>query len=132
MTSITIKTGSEGPKHDPYHYEQITVRRSSGDEIVYHCGGLSEWLEVRANDRVIRAAGYDETEECRRLFEAYVGVSYEVAVKAYRSLPWRRLKAHPCGLQFICDVPGYPGETLTVCGKCGHVIDGHMDMSAII
>lgn len=130
MTSIEIKTGKEGPRHDPYHYERVTVRRPSQNaEIVYHCGGLSEWLEVRANDRVLTSA--DTHADCLQLFEAYVGVPYHVAVKAYRSLPWRRLKAHPCGLTFLVDVNGYPGETLTVCGKCGHVVDNHMDMSAI-
>jgi hypothetical protein len=130
MTTIHIKTGAEGPRHDPYHYEEVTITRPNQHEIVYHCGALVQWLEVRANDRVLTSA--TDAADCREMFEQYVGVTYEAAVKAYRSLPWRRLKAHPCGLTFIVDVNGYPGETLQVCGKCGHVIDSHMDMSAIM
>jgi hypothetical protein len=131
MTRIVVKEGREGPKHDPYHYEEVTITRLNGTETVYHCGALAQWIKVRSSDRAVLASA-DTEADCLELFEQYVGVSYKVAVRAHASLPWRRLKAHPCGLTFIVDVNGYPGETLQVCGKCGHVVDSHMDMSAIV
>lgn len=39
-----MKSGQEGPKHDPYGYTEIVVERD-GCEVVIHCG-LGTWMEV--------------------------------------------------------------------------------------
>lgn len=127
MTHIHVRTGSEGPRHDPYHYEEVTVQRPDGRKVTLHVG-LGVWAE--AENAVLRERT-DSPQEAYHMFERYAGVPVYVAERAYRSLPMRRLKAHPCGLQHIVDVNGFPGETLTVCGKCGHVVDSHFDRSAI-
>ena len=49
---LTVKVGTEGPKHDPYRYEEVTVRLSSWNGIreialVVTCHiGLALWIKV--------------------------------------------------------------------------------------
>lgn len=125
MTTVTIKSGSEGPCHDPYHYEEITVQRPDGRVVVYH-EGLGIWAE--AND----GAAVDRTkEDAAALFERYAGVSVRALKRAMHKAHERKFTRHPCGMSHMKDVNGYPGETLTVCGKCGAVIDNHFDRSAV-
>ncbi len=45
MARITIRNGSEGPRHDPYHFEEITFLKSDGTLIVGHFG-LVEWVNI--------------------------------------------------------------------------------------
>lgn len=45
MASIRIRTGSEGPAHDPYGYQEIEFTRTDGVVVTLH-SGLGEWCEV--------------------------------------------------------------------------------------
>jgi hypothetical protein len=44
-TKIDIVNGREGPKHDPYSYEEITIERR-GWRVTMHLG-LAEWIEFQ-------------------------------------------------------------------------------------
>lgn len=127
MTKITMRSGAEGPRHDPYHFEEITVDRQDGRKVTLHVG-LGVWATAEGGPMRERT---DSPQEAYHMFERYAGVSHHAMERAMHALPIRRIRQHPCGVKYLRDVNGYPGETLTVCEKCGDVIDGHQDMSVI-
>jgi hypothetical protein len=121
QNSIELRSGSEGPAHDPYHFEEVTFTGRNG-KTTYHCG-LAMWLEhngVRIESEVHEAwrrlTGFD---------------SVERAVNIYRMLPWRNHAARcPERKRFKCE-SGYPGESFIVCEACGEIIESHFNRSAI-
>lgn len=129
MTSITVKTGAEGPRHDPYHYEEMTVARPDGRVITVHLG-LAVWADARWPNGMQRTT--DDETEVFTLFNEVAGVTYDVAEKAFHNLPARRIRQHKCGTKHLFECAGYPGESFLICRACGDVIDSRMDMSAII
>lgn len=54
-TTVRVKNGSEGPRHDPYAYIEITVYRL-GHIFTFH-GGLACWIKVDG----VREDFYEET-----------------------------------------------------------------------
>lgn len=133
MTHVTLKSGSEGPRHDPYHYDEYTVARPNGDTVVMH-NGIFCWCRVKRGTRIV----FENTDEATapRLFETYAGVSFRAFEKAWHSLPERRSRSHFCngvrrGYRDFACVSGYPGETFTVCIHCKDVIDSSFDRSAV-
>lgn len=128
MSHVTMRNGTEGPRHDPYAYTELTVERPDGRKVVVHMG-LATWVDARWPNGMQRTA--DSEREAFEVFEEVAGVTYPAAVKALLNLPQRRMRQHPCGTRFFCDQPGYPGESFVVCSKCGDVVDSHFDRSAI-
>lgn len=128
MSSITHKHGSEGPKHDPYGYEEITVNRSDGRRVTIHYG-LGVWARSYHADG--RLSGMSNDAAADKLFEKVAGIAPHFAERALKELRERRYRFHQCGNKYLKDVNGYPGETLTVCGRCGAVIDSEFDISAV-
>lgn len=126
MTKIRIKSGSEGPWHDPYHYEEMTVTRPDGSWVKIHIG-LAIW--IKTHDGV---ECQSDEKKILEIFERRVGVTYDRAMLAYHSLPYRRAKAHACGIKHLEEVGGYPGESFTICGKCKTVMDYHFNIGAVI
>lgn len=125
MTKITRKTGSEGPRHDPYHYEELTVKRPDGRSITIHTG-LAFWAEAGDGRREDH-----DVEKAMTLFEQVAGITPHQAEKTYRELRDRRYRYHPCGQRHFEDASGYPGESFVVCRKCGLVVDSHFNISAV-
>jgi hypothetical protein len=127
---VSIKTGSEGPRHDPYAYTEITVHRADGREVVLHTG-LAEWMTYK-DGRVVRRF-QDEYKILRSKFEAIVGITPECAEKIPRIMQQRRFRQHEktCGSRDVADVDGYPGESMLYCNKCNTVLDYHFDISAV-
>jgi hypothetical protein len=126
---IHIKTGREGPRHDPYGYDEITVHRADGAHVTLH-EGLGTWIEFKD----ARGTGnkLDERDAPRAqidaAFERVAGVSVEAARKAYRAL---RSRCRNCGGRETKFARGYPGESFELCVQCGHVVDSHFDLSAV-
>ena len=128
MSTITIRFGSEGPQHDPYHYYELTVTRANGDEVTWH-DGLGRWVVARGGDLCVEMDERNtKPEQMHRLFEMVAGVSVEHARKAHRRL---RSRCQKCGCRETRTASGYPGESFELCAKCGHVVDSHFDRSAI-
>ncbi len=137
MTSIAIETGSEGPKHDPYGWEEVTVTRSNGDEVTLH-SGLGSWVAVNgerfAYAQPITLDLIDgEKEEWRLLckkFEEVAGCSPDAARKAYGRV---RYTCSKCGaFDDVEEMQGFPGETLAKCRQCGCVVYCDFNEAAII
>ncbi len=128
MSHVNLRSGSEGPSFDPYHFDEITVDRPNGDVVTIH-QGLAEWCKVERGGRtVFEVEGGGPS---RTLFEAYVGCSPSIVERAYHSLPGRRMKAHACRPRSFLDVGGFPGESLTICNHCGEVVDYSFDRGAV-
>lgn len=128
MSHVTLKTGSEGERHDPYAYNELKVVRPDGRTVIMHVG-MGVFADARWPNGHQKTA--DTMAEALAIFEEVAGATYRVVERAYHGLPQRRMRAHPCGTKFFCDQPGYPGESFIVCGKCGDVVDSHFDRSAI-
>jgi hypothetical protein len=125
MTTISLRCGSEGPRHDPYHFNELTVEGRNGTTTLHL--GLAVWCK---NDKLKLRVDNDEA---FKLFERCVGVSSEVAHKAYEYkeyvLPYK-LHSLKCDAAME-NVHGFPGETFDHCPKCGATAGYHFNRSAI-
>lgn len=72
MASIKVKRGSEGPRHDPYSFTEITFHFTNPKRkpVTYH-GGLGEWVQ--------HGKRRFEGERSRAQFERLTGLSPERA-----------------------------------------------------
>ena len=123
---ITHKTGSEGPRHDPYHYDEYTLTRSDGRKSTVHLG-LAQWMTY-FDGRVTRRFD-DPYPVIASKFEAVMGISLKSAAHIPRQLYDRKLrKHHKHDTQWV---KGYPGEELLYCNTCGTVIDSCFNWSVI-
>ncbi len=122
MSSIDIKSGSEGPHHDPYSYLEITVIRESGATVCMHAG-LIVWIEVNG----IRSDCSYET--AAEIFEDLAGISPQTAEKVYER---RASTCSKCGGRDLREQSGFPGETLSFCERCDAMVHDHFNEAAII
>jgi hypothetical protein len=121
--SISTRTGTEGPRHDPYSFTEITVE-ARGHRVTVHYG-LGEWIEVDGTGERLMALP-----DASCVMEALTGLTLAQAERALRKRDesyYRRHKAHG-GYEWSS---GYPGEELCFC-KCGQCIDSTFNESAII
>jgi hypothetical protein len=125
MSKIKMRHGSEGPRHDPYHFEEVTVTRADGRWATLHTG-LAVW--VKTSD-----GRWEERDEKKAfaIFGEVAGIAPRAVEKAEREKHDRRYRFHPCGQKHFEGASGYPGESFVVCRKCGDVIDYAFDRSAI-
>src|SRR5215469_101349 len=128
-TSIELRSGSEGPAHDPYGYKEITVTRADGREATLH-SGLAEWLVY--NDGRVTRRFEDPIATLWSKFEACVGISPELAERTFHRIKENRIRHHKCGQKYLNEVSGYPGETFLMCEKCKMILDSSFNEAAII
>lgn len=138
---IELRTGSEGPKHDPYAYIELTlvkdaehVVRTRGGEVVEdavrpakytaHYGGLAHWCTMDGEFVKVDGEDVDTT------FEQMTGFTTRQIERFIDKLDGRGCPSH--GWRFAHDERGYPGETFTVCGECGHTISSSFNINAVI
>ena len=129
--TVRLKTGTEGPTHDPYSYEELTVITPRGKVVLHE--GLSVWL--KHNDVKVDQplnTPYEEYERWIRedVFKAVTGYSREQIARIARRLKER------CP---YCKVnsgrhhePGFPGEHFEVCDNCNKIVGGYFNESEII
>lgn len=133
-STITLKTGAEGPHHDPYHYDELTVKRQDGRKVTLH-SGLGVWLKVKtAEGRKIELSESDvKAGRLAELFEYHAGITLSAAHKALDGPERARVKAHfrKCGNSGFIATTGYPGESFDYCEKCGFVAGYSFDRSAV-
>ena len=132
MSTIEITTGTEGPHHDPYGWEELTVTRNDGTTVILH-QGLAEYVEInglRIEPRISAVVDpRDRWNILRDHFQRAAGVTPEAARRAYERM---RSRCSKCGGTETRSMQGYPGETFEVCVECGTVVDSHFNESAII
>ncbi len=121
---VVRRTGSEGPRHDPYHFEELHVETRDGKTVLHE--GLGLWLKHECR------SGYKLTENrvhcVHDVFKAMTGYSTSQIDRIAIRLQSRCRK---CGCRDFDDVRGYPGETLYQCVDCKHINGSSQDYSAI-
>lgn len=97
MAKVRIKSGSEGPSHDPYGWTEVTFTRTDGLEVQFRYGGLGyERLlldGVKHLESFGLMEGWDKS-AAESAFEALAGFSpYEAErlVERQRRARWRRM-----------------------------------------
>lgn len=135
-SSVSIKTGVEGPDHDPYSYDEITVERADGRKAMVHLG-LGVFVDIYVDDGSVYRiwprvdySGLKHDESPDDILLEVVGVTINEAERAFhgvRAAAVRRHRSHGAPRS----VRGYPGETFTMC-PCGAVLDSHFNEAAII
>ena len=132
--NIDIKTGSEGPTHDLYHYDETTIVK--GDRWVKWHSGLGMWLErgyVTDKGRHRKFDLHEFTAVANALVNEltceWVGMTITQALRWKRKAQEARWRAHR-GHGGTQTVAGFPGESFEIC-KCGEVLDDAFDISAV-
>ena len=80
---IRVRHGTEGPRHDPYSFVEITVTRLNGTVIVGHFG-LLNWIKVNEKEFPFRyiSGDWDEpSNAAQRAFERESGISFHRAMR---------------------------------------------------
>ena len=124
-----IRTGSEGPKHDPYSFTEYSASSlTNPDLIVTLHMGLAEWLMVGCGTKRMHA---NENHG----FEG--GIVAEFKRLTGRD-PYEDEEEHfspKCSDHPDADVEsmeGYPGESFAVCSVCRKILDSYFNEAAII
>jgi len=118
---ISYRKGSEGPRHDPYSFDEITFEGRRGKTVGHF--GLAAW--VRHNGVIVADdnTAYD-------VWITLTGLPPHKAIELYHKRPWRK-HATKCDGKDFTEESGYPGESFTICAKCGDIVDSHMNWSEI-
>jgi hypothetical protein len=132
LTRLSKVTGTEGPSYDPYHYEEITIQRGEENEfkVVYHHGGLVDYLKVTINGETEIIHDTIDNLDFEQKFYEIVGLSLNDIYKAL-NIKENPKKCRICGSKKWFDAGGFPGESITLCHN-GHVVDYYFNMGAII
>jgi DNA-directed RNA polymerase subunit RPC12/RpoP len=136
---ITHTSGVEGPKHDPYHWDEYVVtgynRKFCNPEIHFTVHrGLANWFSIRkdgwkiSNNGMIRWEKYME----EMLFNI-TGMTFDQVVEKHEEEE-NGLFCPECNEvpEDTLDYAGYPGETIYCCSKCGAPCGSDQNMSAVI
>lgn len=121
--NIYYDSGTEGPKHDPYHYEEWTVETTGGVTIIGHFG-LMEWVKV---DEVIKVRG----EGAVKVFEAFVGMSMYKMQKAYDKVHSFKECPQCHSPKYLEWQEGHPGESLLCCTRCKIILTSEVNLSEV-
>lgn len=120
-TEIDIRSGTEGPAYDPYHWDEITVK-TKGREVCFHLG-LAVWMTIDGLDVL------NDEEDLFPIFKELTGMSVTQAFKYFYRY---RSRCQKCGSRSFEWRNGYPGEQMKMCTECDHIVDYTFNESAII
>ena len=120
---VHLTTGTEGPKHDPYGYQEYAITTPNGVTVLHE--GLGVWISFRGE---MLSTPHGEHYIRKHMFPALTGYTVEQIERIHRRLKDRCLN---CGSRDFRSESGYPGETFDVCSDCGHVVNVYFDRRAI-
>ena len=119
MLKLTVICGSEGPRFDPYSFQEIIVE-DDDKKVVFH-QGVIEFIRVEdKSGHVLRFYDNKELEELDEIFEKETGLTNKLFWKAYGRINFPT-KCPECGSKKMTWHDEYPGEQIRTCDKCGHV-----------
>lgn len=123
---VTLRTGSEGPKHDPYHYDEYEFKTPAG--LAYIHDGLARYLRIGSKRIELNS------ERCSdpMVLEQYAKMICGYTLTQIRRFAERRKARCPKGgAHQLRSMPGMPGETFAVCTKCDDVVDSYFNLSEV-
>lgn len=129
------KSGSEGPRHDPYAYTEYCLDEkylfTHGSE--HRLGhtlhmGLAVWYETWLNGEKVFHT--DNEAEAVETWERFSRLNVNQLDKLIHEKKFKRCPH--CGSKkgYFC-ADGFPGETLTICLSCESIVDSELNLSAI-
>ena len=117
--TLDKKSGSEGPRHDPYSYSEYIVHLNEETYILHL--GLENYFKI---DKVTMA--YDQ--QAVDCFYRKTGFTLHSFDESY----YRKRSQCSCGSRDIEAQSGFPGETMYVCVKCKKIVDCDFNEGAVI
>lgn len=133
MATLSHWSGTEGPSYDPYAYEEWEFTSTDGNLKVELHSGLSEYCKVEVKSILggwpLRLKEYNES--AYALWERMTGLSPGKLVRYSSRIDGPPRKCPECGSKKRNYADGYPGETLTLCGKCNSIVHTEVNWSAI-
>ena len=94
MASVRVKTGTEGPRHDPYGWTEVRFTTTAGQTITYRHGGLG-YSRTTWDDEVIETVDHNkstQTETADEAFERLTGMKPQDAEMIPYELELRMLR----------------------------------------
>lgn len=116
---VVRKTGTEGPREDPYSFEEwyVTTPRN---EVTIHLG-LGMWATL--NEAKVVLDGFSEQEQSKFLRESLLRETTGFTWTQLERIALRAAsRCRKCGSREYKEAQGYPGEYFTICAKCGEVV----------
>jgi hypothetical protein len=126
--SVRLVTGTEGPRHDPYHYTELRISTPQGETVVHQ--GLSVFAML--GDQRIDASGkdYDSPNAwCDLILEDRAGYTMRQLERIHRK---SRTRCPAGGHHDTMLVYGFAGESFEHCEKCGKFIDSYFSIKGVM
>jgi len=134
---LSTNRGSEGPRHDPYGYEEYTVctKFENGEEkcITMH-SGLGMWLKIdgeKIDHGTINMWGEHYNEGERFLSEMFENLTGIPLCKFHKYMDEILNHKICCPKRELEWVRGFPGEHLLICTNCHAIADSQFVRSEI-
>jgi hypothetical protein len=130
--TLSRRTGSEGPQHDPYSFTEWTVDTNLSTVTLH--SGLAQWVEVngdRWSHSSFNSWGEHYEEGIKMLeetFELETGIPVSKLEKYYDRIHHPK---HCCAKPQLEWKRGYPGEHLLICSNCGELLDSEFYLSEV-
>lgn len=121
---------SEGPEHDPYSVEQITVSQK-GVRVEFRLGMVCA-LRVTMKRCQYTCHGYGPDDREKQLFNWFERITGKKLDEFMQDERDEEAVCKECGASDFEWTPGYPGETFLICQKCGAHAGMCFNESAII
>lgn len=144
---VTLSHGTEGPRHDPYSYDEYTFsfKRPNGKEVPVKLHlGLAEYLKVDDVDvtrkylRLTKGRNWIDDNQLYKSIQKYFNKHFHISLidffnhiegEAYgKSIE----HCQKCGSDELDWKSGYPGESFLVCSKCGNIVESEFDPNAFM
>lgn len=133
--NIVFTKGTEGPKNDPYGFEEFSVflHYEGFDPVEFRIHvGLSIWISIKQKNGDLHKLTFSSSStKAWSLFEFFTGLSQETLHKMAAIDP-RPKKCTECGSNKILSTSGFPGESFYVCESCKAIVACNLNAAVII
>jgi hypothetical protein len=123
--TLDYRTGTEGPKHDPYSFDEWTVTKQVQHgpvwEYILHTG-LGVTLQVYKDEELIQYWTDEEPTNLWLHFQNLTGIRVDHLEKVYQRLHGPHLFCDKCGSHELSWSEGFAGEQIQYCVKCNSIL----------
>jgi hypothetical protein len=122
MEIKNLRSGTEGPSHDPYGYKAFDLVTQKGSFHI-HAGLVLKVTNLKTNETTYPP---EINDVCK-----LVGLTREEYDQTVDQVNHFSDICPHCKGDNLEEVEGYPGETLVICKDCKKVVDSSQNMDAI-
>lgn len=139
--TVRMRTGSEGPRHDPYSFMDLVIETPERTVVVHEgfvCSIKCDGSEIEPPRYLLRLkyTGKIKLDVIEKVEQAWRDETVEQLTGWTLAQIGRinsKLRSRcRCGSRTFSSTPGYPGETFVVCDSCGRIHDSIFCESEII